>query len=48
MADRYISSIISLEEFLTSPMNHQVINSSATNRNQVGQAITLRGWVKYH
>ena len=43
MADHYFQGLISLEEFLTSPMNHQVIGSPTGKWSQTTQAITLRG-----
>ena len=43
MADHYFQGLISLEEFLTSPMDHQVIGSPTGKWSQTTQAITLQG-----
>lgn len=45
IADYYFSSIVPLEEFLMSPMNHQVIGSPSKKWNHTIQGITLRGVV---
>lgn len=45
MADHFITTIVPLEEFLMSPMNHQVIGTLPHKWNQTTQGITLRGGI---